>query len=155
MILFPMCSTPVLHDIQSPKPLISLGFRMGWKIKIICVLSISFPQNPRYAFGPFYSCFKTRWCYYGRTKGVGSAIMDLVGSIVGHAFMDMTQHYLHVQEPIRRDAIARFSAAFGGSNTQLGISTNCKIVPPSLGLETPDHGRFSQTGLPPIFCQAP
>ncbi len=34
-------------------------------------------------------------------------------SIVGHADVDMTQHYLHVQEPIRQDAIARFADAFG------------------------------------------
>ncbi len=66
-----------------------------------------------------------------------------IQSIVGHADMDMTQHYLHVQEPIRQDAIARFSAAFGGSISPPDYSSNCKIVPLSLGLETPDRGRFS------------
>lgn len=35
-----------------------------------------------------------------------------IQSIVGHADLDMTQHYLHVQDSIRQDAIARFSKAF-------------------------------------------
>lgn len=55
-----------------------------------------------------------------------------IQSIVGHADMDMTQHYLHVQEPIRQDAIARFSAAFGGSISPPDFSSNCKIAPLSI-----------------------
>ena len=39
-----------------------------------------------------------------------------IQSIVGHADVDMTQHYLHVQEFIRLDAIDRFSKAFPGSH---------------------------------------
>ena len=35
-----------------------------------------------------------------------------IQSIVGHADVSMTQHYLHVQESIRQDAIERFSKAF-------------------------------------------
>ena len=35
-----------------------------------------------------------------------------IQSIVGHADVDMTVHYLHVQEPIRQEAIGKFSAAF-------------------------------------------
>ena len=38
--------------------------------------------------------------------------LSTIQSIVGHAEIDMTQHYLHVQEPIRQSAIARFSEAF-------------------------------------------
>lgn len=52
-----------------------------------------------------------------------------IQSIVGHADMDMTRHYLHVQEPIRQDAIARFSAAFGGTISPDDPSSNCKIIP--------------------------
>ena len=39
--------------------------------------------------------------------------LSTIQSIVGHADTEMTQHYLHVQESIREDAIARFSQAFG------------------------------------------
>lgn len=39
--------------------------------------------------------------------------ISTIQSIVGHADTEMTQHYLHVQESIREDAIARFSQAFG------------------------------------------
>ena len=35
-----------------------------------------------------------------------------IQSIVWHADVDMTVHYLHVQEPIRQEAIGKFSAAF-------------------------------------------
>ena len=38
--------------------------------------------------------------------------LSTIQSIVGHADVDMTQHYLHVQESIRLDAIDRFSKAF-------------------------------------------
>ena len=38
--------------------------------------------------------------------------LSTIQSIVGHAEVDMTQHYLHVQAPIRQSAIARFSEAF-------------------------------------------
>lgn len=31
---------------------------------------------------------------------------------MGHADMDMTRHYLHVQESIRKEAVDRFSEAF-------------------------------------------
>jgi site-specific recombinase XerD len=33
-------------------------------------------------------------------------------SIVGHSDTSMTQHYLHVQDSIRQDAVERFSEAF-------------------------------------------
>lgn len=42
--------------------------------------------------------------------------LSTIQSIVGHADVDMTQHYLHVQESIRQDAIDRFSKAFPGSH---------------------------------------
>ena len=35
-----------------------------------------------------------------------------IQSIVGHAEMDMTEYYLHVQESIRKDAARRFGVAF-------------------------------------------
>ena len=38
--------------------------------------------------------------------------IQTIQSIVGHADIDMTQHYLHVQESIRKSAVEKFSAAF-------------------------------------------
>lgn len=38
--------------------------------------------------------------------------LQTIQSIVGHADIDMTQHYLHVQDSIRQDAISRFADAF-------------------------------------------
>lgn len=55
-----------------------------------------------------HSC---RHTYVSHLQGLG-VDMETIRSIVGHAEMDMTQHYLHVQEPIRRDAVMRFSDAF-------------------------------------------
>ena len=53
-----------------------------------------------------------------------------IQSIVGHADVDMTQHYLHVQESIRQDAIARFSKAFTSETTDPDKPTGgaCKVV---------------------------
>ena len=36
-----------------------------------------------------------------------------IQSLVGHAEVDMTQHYLHVQEPVRLAAVERFGKEFG------------------------------------------
>lgn len=35
-----------------------------------------------------------------------------IQSLVGHADVDMTKHYLHVQDPVRQSAIAKFENAF-------------------------------------------
>ena len=40
-----------------------------------------------------------------------------IQSIVGHADVDMTQHYLHVQDSIRQEAVNKFSKAFGNQET--------------------------------------
>ena len=39
-----------------------------------------------------------------------------IQSIVGHADMDMTQHYLHVRESVRQEAVKKFSQAFPEAN---------------------------------------
>jgi len=38
--------------------------------------------------------------------------LPTIQSIVGHADIDMTQHYLHVQEPVRNAAVEKFAEAF-------------------------------------------
>ena len=57
--------------------------------------------------------------------------IETIKSIVGHADIDMTEHYLHVQEPIRQAAVARFSEAFGTEKKKSGqeSSSKCKIIP--------------------------
>ena len=42
-----------------------------------------------------------------------SVDIQTIQSIVGHADTDMTEHYLHVQDSIRQNAVQRFSEAFG------------------------------------------
>ena len=45
-----------------------------------------------------------------------------IQSIVGHADVDMTKHYLHVQEPVKLAAIEKFSSAFsGGKDPDLDV----------------------------------
>jgi site-specific recombinase XerD len=44
-------------------------------------------------------------------QGIGVDI-DTIRSMAGHVDIDMTRHYLHVQDPIRKDAVTRFSDTF-------------------------------------------
>lgn len=52
-----------------------------------------------------------RHTYVSQLQALGVSV-ETIQSIVGHADLDMTRHYLHVQESIRQDAVARFSEAF-------------------------------------------
>lgn len=54
-----------------------------------------------------------RHTYVSQMQALGVDI-STIQSIVGHASFDMTQHYLHVQESIRQEAIQKFSNTFGG-----------------------------------------
>lgn len=55
-----------------------------------------------------HSC---RHTYVSQMQALG-VDLSTIQSIVGHADVDMTQHYLHVQEGIRQEAIRKFSQAF-------------------------------------------
>lgn len=55
-----------------------------------------------------HSC---RHTYVSQMQALG-VDLETIQSIVGHADVDMTEHYLHVQEPKRKDAVAKFSEAF-------------------------------------------
>ena len=59
-----------------------------------------------------HSC---RHTYVSQMQALGVDIQT-IQSIVGHADIDMTQHYLHVQESIRKSAVEKFSAAFPCDN---------------------------------------
>ena len=52
-----------------------------------------------------------RHTYVSQMQALGVDLAT-IQSIVGHADIDMTQHYLHVQESIRQNAIQKFSDAF-------------------------------------------
>ncbi len=52
-----------------------------------------------------------RHTYVSQMQALGVS-METIQSIVGHADMDMTRHYLHVQDSIRLEAVDRFSEAF-------------------------------------------
>ena len=79
-----------------------------------------------------HSC---RHTYVSQMQALGVDLAT-IQSIVGHADIDMTQHYLHVQDSIRQDAIARFSKAFSSNDQGPDKPTEgaCKIIQfPSIG----------------------
>ncbi len=57
-----------------------------------------------------HSC---RHAYVSQLQALG-VDLPTIQSIVGHADIDITQHYLHVQDPIRQQAVSKFAATFGG-----------------------------------------
>jgi site-specific recombinase XerD len=59
-----------------------------------------------------HSC---RHTYVSQMQALGVDLAT-IQSIVGHADMDMTKHYLHVQDPIRQAAVQKFSDAFGNED---------------------------------------
>lgn len=73
-----------------------------------------------------HSC---RHTYVSQMQALGVDI-STIQSIVGHADMNMTQHYLHVQESIRMDAIDRFSKAFPTVHNEPDDpdDNECKVV---------------------------
>ena len=52
-----------------------------------------------------------RHTYVSQMQALGVSV-ETIQSIVGHADMDMTPPYLHVQENVRKEAVDRFSEAF-------------------------------------------
>lgn len=62
-----------------------------------------------------HSC---RHTYVSQLQALG-VDLPTIQSIVGHADIDMTQHYLHVQDSIRQQAVSKFAAAFGGNEYTL------------------------------------
>ena len=59
-----------------------------------------------------HSC---RHTYVSQMQALGVDLAT-IQSIVGHADVSMTQHYLHVQDSIRQEAIEKFSRAFQTAN---------------------------------------
>ena len=57
-----------------------------------------------------------RHTYVSQMQALG-VDLPTIQSIVGHADLDMTQHYLHVQDSIRQEAVNKFSKAFGNQET--------------------------------------
>lgn len=60
-----------------------------------------------------HSC---RHTYVSQMQALGIDIQT-IQSIVGHACTDMTEHYLHVQDSIRQNAVNRFSEVFAFSES--------------------------------------
>ena len=52
-----------------------------------------------------------RHTFVSQMQALGVSV-ETIQSFVGHADVDMTKHYLHVQESIRQDAVSRFNEAF-------------------------------------------
>ena len=51
-----------------------------------------------------------RHTYVSQLQALGVS-METIQSMVGHADIDMTRHYLHVQEPKRQEAIKLYDEA--------------------------------------------
>ena len=52
------------------------------------------------------------WAIYVSQMQELSVDLHTLQSIVGHADIDMTQHYLHIQRAVRESAVAKFSETF-------------------------------------------
>ena len=59
-----------------------------------------------------HSC---RHTYVSQMQALGVDLAT-IQSMVGHADLDMTQHYLHVQSPVKQKAVEAFNQAFLESN---------------------------------------
>ena len=80
------------------------------------------PCNPTYFRNQYYKALETvegvrrlsphccRHTYVSQLQSLGVS-METIQSMVGPADIDMTRHYLHVQEPKRQEAIALFDEA--------------------------------------------
>lgn len=77
---------------------------------------------------PLLTPHSCRHTYVSQMQALGVDLAT-IQSIVGHADISMTQHYLHVQESIRQDAIDRFSKAFptGHSGPENPLPV-CKVL---------------------------
>lgn len=58
-----------------------------------------------------------RHTYVSQMQALGVDLVT-IQSIVGHADVDMTMNYLHVQDSIRQAAIDKFNEAFGITETE-------------------------------------
>ena len=95
-----------------------------WELKLI-----DKPCNPSYFRDKFKEALEAipqvrvltphscRHTYVSQMQALG-VDLPTIQSIVGHADIDMTQHYLHVQESIRQNAINKFSNAFSFDKTE-------------------------------------
>ena len=78
---------------------------------------------------PLLTPHSCRHTYVSQMQALG-VDLSTIQSIVGHADVSMTQHYLHVQESIRMDAVDRFSKAFptGHSDPDGPDEPSCKVL---------------------------
>ena len=70
-----------------------------------------------------------RHTYVSQLQALGVDLAT-IQSIVGHADVNMTEHYLHVQDEIRKSAIDKFSRAFSPKpeRPEDPEEHNCKII---------------------------
>lgn len=94
----------------------------------------SFPCNPSHFRDEFREAMETvegvrlltphccRHAYVSQMQAMGVDLAT-IQSIVGHADVDMTKHYLHVQDSIRQEAIAKFTYAFPNRQHVASVDT--------------------------------
>ena len=54
---------------------------------------------------------RRRHTFVSQMQALGVSMETILG-LVGHADSDMSEHYLHLQESVRQDAIGRFAKRF-------------------------------------------
>ena len=113
------------RDIPVPKSLryCAIALRQTDKMYIWEARKVDQPCNPSYFRDQFKKALEAipevrkltphscRHTYVSQMQALG-VDLSTIQSIVGHADISMTEHYLHVQESIRLDAVDRFSKAF-------------------------------------------
>ncbi len=82
------------------------------------------PKHYREKFKQYVSAVKNvrvltphscRHTYVSQMQALGVDLAT-IQSMVGHADLDMTQHYLHVQSPVKQKAVEAFDQAFFGNS---------------------------------------
>ena len=95
------------HSDKRKKPVNPTYFRKLYKAELDKI------EGVRY-LSP-HSC---RHTYVSQMQALGIDL-ETIKSIVGHAGMDMTRHYLHVQEPVRQAAVLKLNEAFEANSKKV------------------------------------
>ena len=61
------------------------------------------------------------WAYVSRLQAQGVPL-ETIQSLTGHADVDMTEHYLHVQKEVKEDAAQKLNSLFKKGKPALHIA---------------------------------
>ena len=107
----PSCITPLCHFPQEHRGYVYLGSKLGNPCNPTCFRTLYKAELEKIEGVRYLSPHSCRHTYVSQLQALG-VDLETIKSIVGHADLDMTRHYLHVQEPIRQAAVQKFNDAF-------------------------------------------